>query len=256
MTTRALAAIGGAVFAVTLIATAPVALLYAWFAPAESRVVLHGLEGTLGRGAVSAISVNQKPVWSELRWQLRPLGLLFAQASFDVQGTGVATLKSRLRLSPLGGVHLRNTEAGGSLKALLLAVGQGYLPVEGQVQAVLDELSFADGRPRSAEGIVDVQRLAWTLARDPVLLGDYRATLATADGEIRAQVVSIAGPLDVSGNLRLLPAADGGQLYALDLLIKLQPGAPPVLQTLVQSLGAPDAQGRYAIKRQGPLPKA
>lgn len=249
MKRRNLILLGSAVFALALIAGAPAATVYGWVTSETSPVALYGVEGTLLHGSVAGIGVQGKPVWQELRWNLHPLGLLTARIVADVAGAGPATLLSRVSFAPWG-TALSDLRASGSLRAVLGAVGQGYLPVEGDLAADFPALDFDGGIPTSAEGNLTVERLSWTLAKDPLLLGDYKATASTVDDTIVLKIESVAGPLQVDGDAKLNPDKD----YELDLRVKTKPEATAMLQSLVQSLGKPDPQGFYRIQRKGKLP--
>ena len=243
-----LIALGVVVFVLTLLAHAPAAALYAWFAPKASDVTLYGVEGTLMQGSLAGISVQGKPTWQDLHWTLHPLALLTGRVLADVESTTPTTLNSRVSLAPWGR-HFSNLRSTGSLHTLTGAVGQNYLPVEGTVNADISSLTLKGNIPRSAEGTISVEHLAWTLAKDPLMLGDYKATATTDHGQITVKIESVSGPLQVTGDAKV---ADD-QTYDLDLRVKTKPDAVPMLQTLVQSLGQPDAQGFYHLLRKGKL---
>jgi hypothetical protein len=246
---RTLIVLGVTVFLAAVIWRAPVAVLYGWFKPDSASVELYGLHGTLGQGSVAGISLNDKPAWQELHWTWNPLGLLLGRAVMNVSGSAPANLASSISATPWGMTRLHDLHVDGSLRAVLTATGQGYLPVEGMVTGDLSNLKLKGQALLGADGSLDIRSLNWTLAKDPLLLGDYKAVAATIKDEIVVKIESVSGPLQVAGDIKL--AAD--QSYTVDLQVKAKPGATNMLQTLVQSLGQPDAQGFYHLRRQGKL---
>jgi general secretion pathway protein N len=248
MTRTQLIGTGVIAFALALIVQAPMPVLYGWLAPKESKIELYGLQGSVLHGSVAGIGMQGKPAWQELHWTLRPLHLLTGRLVADVETSMPAVVKSRVAMAPWG-KSLSGVHASGSLRALLSAVGQGYLPIEGQMTAELDSVSLSNNLPTAADGTLLVEGLSWTLAKDPVVLGNFRATAATENDQIQLKVESVSGPLDVSGSVNV----DREQAYTVDLRVKLKPDANQMVQTLVRSLGQPDPQGYYHIKRQGKL---
>lgn len=246
MKRRHLIAAGAIAFLLSFIAQAPAGALYAWFAPKAAKIELYGVDGTLMHGSVAGIGMQGHPAWQELHWTLHPLGLLTARILADVETTTPAVVRGRLSLAPWG-TSLGNVRASGSARTLLSAAGQGFLPIEGQVSADLESLRLKNGKASSVDGVINVDGLSWTLAKDPIVLGNFRGTATTDSGKITLKIESISGPLDASGNIDV----DADQVYNVDLKIKVKSGSPPMVQNLVQSLGAPDAQGFYHVLRKG-----
>jgi len=248
MTRGRLIGAGVIAFAIALIVQAPLPILYGWLAPKDTKLQLYGLQGNVLRGSVAGIGMEGKPAWQELHWKLHPLHLLTGRIVADVETSTPAVVQTRVAIAPWGR-SLSNVRASGSLRALLSAVGQGYLPLEGQVTADLKSLSLTQTLPTSADGSLTVDALSWTLGKDPVVLGNFRATAANESDQVQLKIESISGPLDVSGTASI--ARD--QSYAVDLTVKLKPDAPQPVQNLIHSLGAQDPQGAYHIRRSGKL---
>ena len=247
MKRRHLIAAGTIAFLLSFVAQAPAGALYAWFAPKAATVELYGVDGTLLHGSVAGIGVQGRPAWQTLHWDLHPLALLTARVLADIDTSTPAVVRTRVSLAPWG-TTLGDLCASGSLRTLLGAVGQ-VLPIEGQVSADLKSLRLKDGKPKSADGVIDIDGLSWTLAKDPVVLGNFRGTATTDAGKITIKLESIQGAVDASGTIDL----DAEQAYTVDLKIKVKPGAPPMVANLVQSLGAPDSTGVYRVLRKGKL---
>ena len=100
------------------------------------------------------------------------------------------------------------------------------------------------------EGRLDLSGLAWTLAREPMALGDFRFDIRTTPEAVIADASSPSGPLEVLGDARLLP----DRSWQLKLRLKPRPGASETLLNYLRSLGMPDAEGYYPVRQQGRLP--
>lgn len=243
--------LGSASFLAGLLLLAPAASLYGWLKTKDQPAAyeLFGLQGTLSSGSLSGLSVDGRPILGDLRWRLQPLGLLLGRASFHIEGGGQTVVNGRFSTTLLGTQRLQNFIATGSIKPLLAAIGQAFLPVEGQARLDLKHLKLRNGLAQSVEGEIQIQNLAWTLAREPLQLGDYLAQLSTENGDSLISIQSVSGPLELSGSGRL--TAD--QTYELELKLRPKPEAPPLLRNLVSGAGAPDVQGNYRIRQHGKL---
>lgn len=246
MRKRTLAVLTGCAFLATLALHAPAALLYR---PKEGAAVLSGLQGTLSAGQIGAIVVNGRPVVTDLAWNLRPWWFLLLHLTADVTVGGADVAHARVSRLPFGAWRIRDLEAGGEVKSLLVALGQPPLPVQGRVRLALPNLKLKDGAPVEAQGTFEVQGLAWSLAREPLALGDFSATLDNDDKGVVAQLASGPGPLELEGEAHLAP----DRSYDLALKLRPRPDAGEQLQTLVRSLGTPDGQGWIHVRRQGTL---
>jgi len=257
MTTTANAAIsrkvvillGVAVFSLTLISQVPAALLYSVFKPQESPLLVHGLQGAWSAGSVSGLSLNGRLVAQDLRWQFKPLQLLLGRAALQLSGGGqIATLDGRLAAG-LGGQRLDRFRFAGGIKSIAAAAGYAFVPVDGRAGGEIAKLILKKGQLNFVEGSLDLKSLAWTLARDPLLLGDFHAEITTAPEAITATITSPAGPLEANGTARLSP----DQSYEVDILLKPRPGSSDMLLNYVRTLGAPDPEGFYHLRQRGQL---
>lgn len=240
------------VFLGSALLRAPAATLWAWFAPAEAAVELRGLSGTLAQGQVGAVLVQGQPLLREIGWTLRPLELLRGRLGAQLSGGGEGSrVDGEVSVSLLGTLRLRAFRAQLPVKPWLAAAGQPYLPVEGQLALNLEALDLSGGLPQRTQGTLAVQGLRSTLARPPLVLGDFLAQLDTDDQGPLARLSTLQGPLELEGEARLQLAE---RRYQAELLLKPRAEAPPPLVNLLRGLGAADAQGRYRLQRQGALP--
>ncbi|HUR41618.1 MAG TPA: type II secretion system protein N [Verrucomicrobiae bacterium] len=247
---RWLILLGTLAFLATLVLHAPAALVYGWTrGKAPGPTAVHGLHGTVASGGFSALTVNNRRVIGEARWDLHPAWLALLRLSADIESNGDTSLRVGVSRGIVGATRLSDLVASGSVKALLGSLGQSALPLEGQARLDLPLLKIRDGLPTEARGSAELENLSWTLSREPLALGSFTADLSTGDAGIRVDLTSGAGPLELTGNATLAPD------HAYDLHLQLRPRdqAAPQLLSLLRSLGAPDAQGWYHIRRNGSL---
>lgn len=242
--------IAAVVFVASLIAQAPAATLYAWFKPkAASPVEVIGLQGSLSAGRAAGININNHSALGNLNWTLQPWRLLLGQLGFHVESHGDTTIDSHLALSPFGGITISDTQGLMNLKSLLAAIGQPFLPLDGQSRLQIKSMRLRSGQFKSADGRIEIHGLAWTLAQEPIVLGDFAAVVSTENGTIVAKFEPLAGALDLNGSARLAP----DQSYDAQLQIRPKAGAPPLLNSLLGSIGPADAQGWHHIQQRGKL---
>jgi len=237
------------VFLITLVSHIPAALLFGLVKPKDSPLIVHGLQGAWTEGSLSGISLRGRPVIKDLSWRLKPLQLLLGRAALSIQGGGqIATLDGGVSAG-LGGSRLSDFRFAGGIKALAAAAGYAFVPVDGQAGGEIAKLIFKGGALNFAEGRVELKGLAWTLARDPLLLGDFTADVSTSPEAVTANISSPSGPLEAKGFAKLLP----DKSYDVDILVKAKPGASEMLLNYLKTLGAPDPQGYYHLRKRGKL---
>jgi len=248
---RAPVLLGTLAFLVTLVLHAPAPLLYHWAtAGKQSPVSLQGLEGTLLQGRVRAITVNNRPLMSDLGWTLHPLWLGLLRLTADLEAGGDNVIRVSVSRAPFGRLRLSDLDAVAGVRSLLAASGQVPLPVEGQVRMQFPTLQMEQGVPVRAEGTASVTGLAWTLAREPLVLGDFSAQVETgAEGIVAHLASGPGGPLELGGEARL----SEDHKYDVHLQLRPRASASAQVQTLVKSIGNPDLQGFYHLRRNGTL---
>ncbi|TXH03529.1 MAG: type II secretion system protein N [Nevskiaceae bacterium] len=241
-------------FLLGLVWQAPAATLYAWFSAkqANAGAALYGVQGSVGDGRASSLRVNAQPLLDDLHWHWTLWRLLLAQAAFRLDGGGEqASLEGRIAVLPTGGVNLDGLHARLPLKTLLVGAGQPYLPLDGRAALTLDTLKIRSHQLRAAEGTVQLQGLAWTLAASPVNLGDFKADITTDHDDIVAKIESVGpGPVEANGELKLTP----DQNYNFHLQWRPRADASAMVRNLVGSTGTPDSQGWFHLRQQGRLP--
>lgn len=237
-------------FVVGLILLAPAAVLYGWIKPklAQTTVELAGVEGSLREGSVAAVLVGGRPLVDKLHWHLSLAELLIGRIGLDLDSSGATVLDGHISKG-FASLRAHDLRIATGLKPLLAASGQAFAPLDGQASLELTRLKLRGNWPSDAEGSLHIQNLAWTLARDPVALGDYQADFKPDGNDIVALVHTLAGALDVNGDARVKP----DHSYELHLQLRPKPGAPPLIVNMLSSLGQPDPQGYYHLRREGKL---
>lgn len=252
MKRRHLIIAGALSFVLALFAHAPIATLYGWLAPTTPPPIVgvSALSGTLLSGQAGALTLRGRPALTDLQWTMQPVSLLWGRTHFHVESRDPQLLLDARVSSGLGGTRVRDLKLNGNLRALLAAAGQPFVPVDGQAGLDLALLKLMAGWPSDIDGTLRLMNLSWTLARDPLALGDFQAELARDEDDLTALITSLRGPLDLNGDARL--RAD--RSYELHLQLKPKADAAPMVLNLVRSLGPADAQGYHHIRRQGQFP--
>jgi general secretion pathway protein N len=230
---------------------APAASLYAWLGKSDppAPVQLHGLSGTLSDGHLSGLTLNGAPMLADLRWDLHPWWLLAARLDFHVDGGGEqGLLDGDLSLAPGGRVGLRNFKFSSGVKPLLAAAGFPLPWLDGRATMQFDALKLRNGVPRDAAGKALVHGVTWGMGQTTAL-GDFAADVARDGDAIVARLSSVSGPLDATGEVRLLDDSS----YEIKIQFKPKPDASPAVQNLLRSTGTPDVQGYYHIEKRGKL---
>lgn len=240
-------------FVVGLLVQAPAAIVYGWTLARQDDAPLRlfGVEGSVFSGSAVQVARGNQTVASELHWTLRPWTLLLGRASYRLSTTSAPVLLDGEVGVGLGGTRVSELKASGELRALAAAAGQSFVPMAGQIGLNLQQLRLHDGWPSEVEGQLRVVGLSWALAREPIALGDYQAEMRTENKDLVALISTLSGVLDVNGDVRLKP----GRSYELSLQLRPRPQAPPTVVNLLRSLGAPDPQGYYRLRRNGQVPQ-
>lgn len=245
-------AAGSVTFFVALIILAPAATLTAWFKPKQSPAVVEffGVQGTISSGQAAGLNIAGHPALSNLQWTLKTWRVLLGQLAFQLQSGGDTALEGRIGMSLLGSTNIDNLHSDMSIKSLLTAVGQPYLPVDGKATLNMDSVRLRKQQIKSADGKIEIHNLVWTLASDPIDLGAFNANISTASGIILVKIEPLAGALEISGDAKL---TSSDQSYEAHLQLRPKQDANPMIRNLLSSVGEPDGQGWYHLRRQGKL---
>lgn len=241
---------GTLTFIFSLVLLAPAATVYGWLQPKlGDAVTLAGVDGSLREGSAATVLVGGRPLIEKLHWKLSLGELLLMRIGLDLDSSGPTLMAGHVSKG-FGVVRGHDLRITSGLKSLMGAFGQPFAPVDGQASLELTRLKLLGNWPSDTEGSLRVQGLAWTLARDPIVLGDFQADIKPDGNDIVALVHTLSGALDVNGDAR----AKADHSYELHLQLRPKGDAPPLVLNLLRSLGNPDPQGYYHLRRDGKLP--
>lgn len=234
---RRLCLCGGLVFAGALLASAPATLADALCAAAsDGRWRLAEARGTLWHGSAQPLRSGDAAALPRLAWRLDLAPLAQGAVALELTLAGSdAALHARLLATP-GRLAL---SAGGELPAAAaaaLANAPSPLP-QGRLQV------SGDGLVRDAAGYHGQLALTWHEARLAAAgarpLGSYRLDLDGSGESFAGRVHTVAGPLQLSGELRWTPAAAPGRRLAAEFAAT-PPAGDAALAALLDLAGRRD----------------
>lgn len=207
---------------------------------------LSGLSGTLSRGTAARAIVSTPSGYlhlGALSWQLQLSGLSPSLLLRSVWGDQRASF--RLRRSA-GLTYLNDVDVTADAGLIRHA-----LPVDltGSVGLLFEELVLAPDRLLRAEGRIVWQDASWRASSGSRGLGSYAARMTTvAEGNVTAQVETLAGPVSVQGTVGLEQ-----RRYSADLRIDSgQPGLDPELAQALSLIASSEENG-YRLRLNGEL---
>jgi hypothetical protein len=247
VSTVRLAAVGGLLFLVLLIASAPAHLLGALIS--AERVVLSGYAGTLWRGSAARVLVATPGGWFHLgrvNWSLKPWSLLLFAPRLDIDASwGRQHIAGEIALAGGDAVTLREFEA--SLDASLVQE-LAPLALDGLLTANFALLEVDAGLVTQAQGRLVWERASWLSPRGPVPLGSYAMELGVPQGRaVQGMIVTVSGPVTAEGRIQL-----DGRSYGVELAIGSEGAMDPQLQQALSLVARPVATG-YQLNLEGEL---
>jgi hypothetical protein len=225
-------------FFVFLLASAPARLL-AYLLPSD-QVLAQGYSGSLWSGSADSVAVAVPGGYLQLglvNWELSPWSLLLFSPRMQLQTRwGSQHLDGHITLYPGGDIDLRDTEI--SLDASVI---KQWLPiqVDGQLNALVQELSIEDGQLAAGEGRLVWQRARWLGSRGPQPLGDYVAEFEIPESEqLGAKISTLSGPIEINGQASLF-----GRALTLDARLTSDEPVDPELAQPLQLVATPIDEG-------------
>lgn len=256
MSRRTLIIIGVLVFLLALVSRIPAATALGWAYKLQPGipVVLHTPTGTLWHGESPIVSVRNQPVLQDFSWKLHPLSALIGRLSLDLQSTsGPIRIDGSLSSSFSGAsLHAENLHGEAPLGMIAAMTPYRAFKVDGSANLAINTLTIRDGVPIELDGRALVQGIAIQFGRSPIQLGDYNIVAAQDGDDVVAKISSVRGPVSAQGEVRVKPDAS----WQLQLEIKPQADADPMIANLLRNTGKPNAQGAYVIHQSGTLPTA
>lgn len=205
------------------------------------------ISGTVWRGSAQGMQVNQQDIGA-VQWHWQPLGLGRGRIAFAVDAQGVGHhVQGQTGLSWQGWqlVNLDGYVEASKLSELL------NWPVLLEGRLLPDGLGITlgyDDRVRAAQGSLLWADAGAGLPR-PLPLGDQHLDSFAESGRWYADISSDPqAPLQVSGQIGWRPIL----YYHLDLNLRTQPGAAPLLTSALSALGPMQADGSVGWQQAHP----
>jgi len=245
--------IAGAAFVLFLITGVPASLITK-LAPAELQV--SNPQGSLWSGQASAIRFGNVSL-GRTSWKLQPLRLLLGSLAGEIDATlpgGFARGNFSLGLG--GSIALSDFSAASPLATLAASLGTTLPLSQGQLTLDMQALDIEEGWPTRAVGDIRVGDVALVFRNAravPEQAASFLLQLATEevpeDGTILGTLSDQGGPLELSGQLQLLPPKN----YELSGSAKPRPGAPQELGNALVMLGPENTGGGHDFTFAGSL---
>jgi hypothetical protein len=229
----------------------PAAIAYRWFAPPD--LSLAGVEGTIWSAQIRSGSVGQFS-FENLKWELHPSQLFLLRLAGELEADFLGGFVNT-RISFSGNETKLTSLRGGTTIAAL----KNVLPIrgtKGQINLALEEVSFVDGWPVYALGIVNLENVAVPplvpMGNDDLIqLGNHRINFNEVLGGGLGGVFSDqGGPIEASGSWTL----DLNQSFLIQGILQARPSADAALiQGINFMTGEPDAAGNRKFSFAGSL---
>ena len=230
------------VLLIGLVVMFPARIAYHWASPPF--VAMSGIHGTVWNGGAREFSTNGVYL-RDLRWTMRPLGLLGGKAAFAVSGSPVpGFLEADLAVSLSGKITLSHLTA--SVPLAMFERASNVPGLRGSASLEIERLELVDGRATALDGAIDVANLMLPMiARSS--LGGYRAEFFTQDNGVVASVEDANGVVDLAGSLQL----NQDKSYTFLGQVAARPNTPESLRQQLRYLGTPDERGLHELRLEG-----
>ena len=229
----------------------PAAIAYRWFAPPDLN--LTGIEGTIWSAQIRSGSVGQFS-FENLKWELSPSQLLLLRLAGQLEADFLGGFVNTGISFSGNGTKLTSLRGGTTIAAL-----RNHLPIrgtEGQVNLVLEEVSFVNGWPVYALGSVSLGNVAVPPLvpmgnGDLIQLGNHRINFnEVPSGGLGGSFSDQGGPIETSGSWTLNMNRD----FLIQGVLQARPSADAALMQGIDFMtGEPDAKGNREFSFAGSL---
>lgn len=207
---------------------------------------MQGWSGTLWHGRASRCLLQLPPGYLHLgavEWSLDPLSLLTLAPRLELETAwGQQRVSGEVILRSATAVDVRDLQMNVSASLV-----QKFAPlaVDGMLTLDVTALALRDGLPYSAQGRLVWQKAGFQSPRGRIPLGSYVLDFEQPAGEpLRGDVLTLAGPLDARGDIRL-----DGRHYAIDVLLGSEYPLDSQLQQALSLMARPEGSGyRIALE--------
>lgn len=218
----------------------------------QSVVTMSGLSGTLWQGNVQTVTVAGFQL-RDASWTLHPLALLIGRLSLTLDskwGDGYA--RGDVSVGATGSISLRDVQMAGPLGPVLKRMNLGGSGGELAVDVAAADIEAQ--WPTRLIGTVRVGRLPLSMIGvSGQAFGNYALEFdieeVSADGAIPGVLSDDGGPLEMLGELRLVPPRD----YVIQARLKARADAPPDLARGLLLVGPKLPDGSHEFQMTGSL---
>lgn len=200
---------------------------------------LEGVAGTLWQGTAARAAVivdGKRFVLGRLSWRLEPLSMLRLSPAVHVTSVwGSQRFDGRVSLGLGGTASLEDVSLQLDVRFL-----RNLLPlyVGGQVQVTVPEAQIDNRQLTDIEARIVWRDAVWAARQGDVALGNYALDVSGSDGAVTGSVITLSGPLVVSGDLAL-----EGRDWQVDLEISGPAVANEGLRPSLMLFGIPSDKG-------------
>lgn len=220
--------------------------------PLPSQLQVIGVQGSIWQGLAEQVRWQNRN-FGEVSWQFKPSALFGAKAEAEVRfGRGSElSLRGKGTIGyGLAGLYAENTlvsiPADVALQQMPMAVP---IVAQGQLELSIKEYLYQAPFCSTAQGTI-----AWSSANVESPLGSLELAQVIADLECSGNTLKINGSQDSAQvNSQFSAQLNPDRTYQSDGWFKVGAEFPQQLAQQLKWLPKPDAQGRYAFKRQGRL---
>ena len=231
---------------VLLVTTVPARVVSRWL---PTQVVLEGFSGTVWNGAVARARLRLPQgdfMLGRVEWVLDPLSLLRLEPALLLDAHwGVQQFNGEVTLRGLDTVVLDSVSA-----RIDTSVARKFIPlyIGGSLVADISALKIDRGQLSAIQGRLSWQNAAWTARSGDVALGTYVLDISGEAGNIQGEIVTLSGPLTMTGELALLD-----QRYRVALSLTGPATTQQALRDALALIAVPNAQG-FDVIFEGMVP--
>ena len=235
----------GAALLVGLLAQIPARAL-AWLAPTP--LIMEGLSGSLWSGQAARTQWHwgsKTFLLGRLNWSINPFSLLWLHPSGSIESVwGGQTIHAEVVVGPTGRIAIEAATVRADA-ALLNNVAPLY--VGGSFEADVEQLVWSSQGIEAMHGRLLWRQAVWQTRTGDVALGDYVAEIRDQVWGQRAEVLTLSGPLQVTGQADLQSSS-----YQIDLQFTGPATGNAGLRKSLDLLATPVESG-YHMQWQGSL---
>lgn len=191
-------------FLLFMIINFPASIAYQLSKNSIKGVEIYDLQGTVWSGRASSMRVN-KQTFQDINWELRPLSLLKAMVSLDINvKDNQYPLKGRLAFAINGDLEANAIKGTLPAKMLQQVPPLSLVSLDGEVLIDMKTLVMNEKELKSAEGEI---LLAQTSLLQPVQaeLGNIRMNLSNENDSVLIKIKDQQAPIGIDGTLIVKP---------------------------------------------------